>query len=122
MIGYVTLGCRDMDQSKAFYGQLLALLGAQLVLDLGRLALFGASPEQPMLAVCTPFDGQPASAGNGVMVALKAESRAQVDELHAKALELGALCEGAPGERMPGFYIAYFRDQDGNKLAAYKQG
>lgn len=122
MIGYITLGSGNLDQSKAFYSQLLALLGGKLVLDLGRLALFGTHPEQPMLAVCTPFDGQAPSAGNGSMVALKAASRAQVDELHAKALELGASCEGAPGERMPAFYAAYFRDLDGNKLAVFKQG
>jgi predicted lactoylglutathione lyase len=53
------------------------------------------------------------------MVALSAANPEQVQALHAKALQLGAQDEGAPGPRGSGFYGAYFRDLDGNKLAAY---
>lgn len=120
MIGYVTLGTRDLDRAKAFYAELLAPLGAKLQLDLGRLALYGQSMGQPMLGVCLPYDGQPAHAGNGNMTALPVGSREQVDQLHAKALAMGASDEGAPGERMPSFYAAYLRDPDGNKLALFK--
>ena len=49
-------------------------------------------------------------------------SRAGVDKLYAKAISLGATDEGAPGERMPGFYAGYFRDLDGNKLAFFHMG
>lgn len=71
-----------------------------------------------------PFDGQPASVGNGVMVALEARDRAQVDRIHALALAHGGSCEGMPGPRGEGgaFYGAYFRDPDGNKLNAYVMG
>jgi predicted lactoylglutathione lyase len=69
-----------------------------------------------------PFDGQPATVGNGVMVALEAKDRAQVDRIHALALSLGGTDEGAPGERFPGFYAGYFRDLDGNKLNVYVMG
>ncbi|MBM7060399.1 VOC family protein [Pseudomonas sp. UL073] len=120
MIGYVTLGVRDMDKAKAFYGELLADLGAKVVVDLGRLALYGVAPGQPMFGICTPYDGAPAQAGNGTMIALTAASTEQVDALHAKALALGATDEGAPGHRMPTFYGAYVRDLDGNKLAFFK--
>ncbi|AYC33929.1 VOC family protein [Pseudomonas cavernae] len=122
MIAYVTLGTQDMDKAKAFYGELLAPLGAKLVVDMGRLALFGVAPGQPMFGVCLPYDGQPASTGNGTMVALPTASREQVDALYAKALALGASDEGAPGARMPTFYGAYVRDPDGNKLAFCKMG
>ena len=66
-----------------------------------------------------PFDGNAASVGNGVMVAFEAKDEAQVDRLHAIALEQGGSCEGGPGPRGDSFYAAYFRDPDGNKLNAF---
>jgi catechol 2,3-dioxygenase-like lactoylglutathione lyase family enzyme len=122
MIGYVTLGTNDLPRASAFYDALLAVLGAKRAMDLGRGILWSTGPNQPMLMICKPYDGQPMSVGNGVMVALAAKDRAQVDALHAKALELGATDEGTPGERMKGFYGGYFRDLDGNKLCAFKMG
>ena len=77
------------------------------------------SPKSPALSVTVPFDGKPATVGNGVMVALVMDSTDKVDALHAKALELGGTDEGAPGPRGDGFYAAYFRDLDGNKLNAF---
>jgi predicted lactoylglutathione lyase len=75
------------------------------------------------IGLTKPFDGQPATVGNGVMVALEAKDRAQVDRLHAIALEQGGTCEGLPGPRSEGgFYAAYFRDRDGNKLNAFTFG
>ena len=76
-----------------------------------------------MLAICIPYDKNPPSAGNGTMVAIRAGSRAACDELYAKAIELGATCDGPPGERMPDFfYGAYVRDPDGNKLCFCQMG
>jgi predicted lactoylglutathione lyase len=69
-----------------------------------------------------PFDGQDATVGNGVMVALDAKDTAQVDRLHAIALASGGTCEGPPGPRGEGFYAGYFRDPDGNKLNAFVAG
>jgi predicted lactoylglutathione lyase len=91
-------------------------------MDVGRAAFYGAGKGQPMLGVCLPFDKQAATPGNGNMIALPGGSREGVDKLYAKALELGATCDGQPGERMPGFYGAYFRDLDGNKLAFFHMG
>lgn len=122
MIGYSMIGTADLDKAKAFYGELLAELGAKLVMDVGRAAFYGQAPGQPMLGVCRPYDKQPASVGNGSMIALAAGSRDNVDKLYAKAISLGASDEGAPGERMPGFYAGYFRDLDGHKLAFFHMG
>jgi predicted lactoylglutathione lyase len=74
------------------------------------------------LIAAKPSDGQPATVGNGMMVALAAKDRAQVDQLYALARELGCPCEGPPGERMPGFYAGYWRDLDGNKINAFVMG
>lgn len=119
MIGYTTLGTNKFEAATEFYDQLLSEFGATRILELGRCIAWGTNMEQTMLGIIKPVDGQPATVGNGVMVALTAKDPAHVDALHAKALELGATDEGAPGERMPGFYAAYFRDLDGNKLAFY---
>jgi catechol 2,3-dioxygenase-like lactoylglutathione lyase family enzyme len=121
MIAYVTIGTNDMEKAVQFYTAVLGELasGVKILMDIGRLKMIGA-PGGVNLAICTPFDGKPASAGNGVMVALAADSPAKVDAAYKKALELGGKDEGAPGRRGgdKGPYIAYFRDLDGNKLNA----
>ena len=119
MIGYVTLGTNDIDRAAAFYDALLTELGAKRLMELGRLIGWGASFDKPMLAVTQPYDGNAATVGNGTMVALGVPETGDVDRLHAKALELGAADEGAPGPRGPGFYGGYFRDLDGNKLVFF---
>lgn len=122
MIGYCMVGSNDLEKAKAFYAALLAELGAKPLMDTGRAAFYGQSMGKPMFGVCQPYDKQPASTGNGSMTALVAGSRENVDRLYAKAIALGASDEGAPGERMPGFYAGYFRDLDGNKLAFFHMG
>jgi len=122
MIGYVTLGSNDLERAKAFYDGLVPTLGGKQVMDLGRIVFYGNGRGRPMLAVCIPYDERTATHGNGTMVALDAGSREKVDEIYAKAIELGAADEGAPGERTQGFYGGYFRDPDGNKLVAYVMG
>ena len=75
--------------------------------------------DQPGLSLTRPYDGKPASVGNGTMVALFVDSTDKVDALHARALTLGGSDEGPPGLRMGNFYAGYFRDPDGNKLNAF---
>ncbi len=119
MIGYTCVGTNDLDKAVAFYSELLAVLGAQVYFKSDRGVGWGTAPDQPMFSVMKPFDGQSASVGNGVMVALAAGDVQQVQALHAKALALGGVDKGAPGPRGGNFYGAYFRDLDGNKLAAF---
>ncbi len=122
MIGYVMLGTNDLPRAKAFYDALLAEIGAKQLMDFGRSVAYGVSMDKPALGVGTPFDGKPATVGNGVMVAIAVNSREMVDRLHRKALELGGTDEGAPGPRFENFYAGYFRDLDGNKLNAFFMG
>ncbi len=120
MFGYVTLGTNDFDRSVAFYDELLATLGIRRLWASKTMAAWGRSRQEPALSVTAPFDGEPATVGNGVMLAIKLETHAQVDAFHAKALELGGQDDGAPGPRGDqGFYGGYFRDPDGNKLNGY---
>lgn len=122
MIGYTCLGTNNKARAVAYYDALLALLGASRYYETARGIGWGVAPDQPMFAINTPFDGGPASVGNGAMVALSAATPQQVDAFYAKALELGGSDEGAPGPRGDGFYGAYFRDLDGNKLAVFCYG
>ena len=119
MIGYTCVGTNHLDNAERFYSELLSLLGAKPLFQTERGVGYGISPGKPMLSVTKPFDSQPATVGNGTMVALAADNPEQVQALHAKALALGGTNEGAPGPRGHGFYGAYFRDLDGNKLAVF---
>lgn len=122
MIGYTTLGVKDLAKSEQFYTGVFAELGAKLVMGMDRMKLFGTGPGAPMFGICLPYDGKPASAGNGTMVAIQCDTTAKVDAAYKKARELGASDEGEPGQRGPGFYGAYIRDADGNKLCFFKMG
>ncbi len=119
MIGYVTLGTNKIEQAAHFYDELLAMLGAKRAMQNERFIAWGTSPEAPMVCIIKPFNGEPATPGNGNMTALYVADKAQIDKLHAKALALGGSDEGAPGDRGEGFYAGYFRDLDGNKLCFF---
>jgi len=126
MIGYVVLGTNDLPRAKSFYDTLLAEMGVSLLMEFGGRGYgWAASMDQPMLCIMTPYDGKPATVGNGVMAGISVASRDLVDRLHTKALELGGADEGPPGLRSAGgegFYAAYFRDLDGNKLDVFCYG
>ncbi len=123
MIGYVILGTNDLPRAASFYDTLLGEIGLTRQMDFGERGYgWGANMDAVMLCIMTPLDGKPATIGNGTMTAIGVDSRFKVDLLHAKALELGAEDEGAPGLRPiggDGFYAAYFRDLDGHKLDVF---
>ncbi len=122
MIGYVTLGTNDLPKAAGFYDVLLATIGAKRYMESDSFIAWASSPTQAALGLIKPFNGQPATVGNGAMVALVVDSREKVDALHKKAMELGASDEGAPGPRGQGFYAGYFRDLEGNKLNVFYMG
>ncbi len=122
MIGYVTLGTNDIERAAKFYDQLLAVLGAKRTMETEKFIAWGTSPTAPMLSLIKPADGKAATVGNGVMVALAASSKAEVDAVYHKAIALGGKDEGPAGPRGDGFYAGYFRDSEGNKLSAFFAG
>jgi len=121
MIGYVTLGTNDLARASAYYDALLASIGGKRVFQNERGIGWGAG-RGPMLSVMKPFDGKPATVGNGVMISLSVDSKEKVDAVYKLALELGGTDEGPAGPRGPTFYGGYFRDLDGNKLCVYHMG
>ena len=122
MISYATIGSNDLETSLPFYTELLGTQGVVKMFDHPRGGAMYGRGGKPVFAVLTPFNKESASAGNGAMVAFDMPTREAVDAFHAKAMALGATDEGAPGERGPGFYMAYFRDPEGNKFCACRLG
>lgn len=122
MIGYITLGTNDLVRGARFYDAIAAEFGVARMGTSERLIIWGTPGGTAAIGLSLPFDGKPATVGNGVMAAFEAKDKAQVDRVHKLALSLGGTDEGAPGPRGDGFYAAYFRDLDGNKLNAYVMG
>ena len=119
VLSHVSLGTNDYDRAKAFYDGVLATLQIRCVMDFPGGAGYGR--EFPEFWIQRPHDGGRAGVGNGVHVAFLATSEAEVDAFHAKALELGGSCDGPPGLRPDyekGYYAAFVRDLDGNKIEA----
>lgn len=120
MLSHVMVGVRDVQRAERFYGPVLDALGLVLKFSDERWAAWKPQDvDRPLFIVGKPFDREPATAGNGQMVAFSAPSRAIVDRCYSLALELGGKDEGKPGLRAdyhPNYYGAYFRDPDGNKL------
>lgn len=119
MIGYVTLGTNDLPRAARFYDAIAAEMGVGRMMEFDSFIAWGAAGGAPGIGLTKPFDGNAASVGNGVMVALEAKDRDQVHRLHDIALANGGTDEGAPGPRGDRFYAGYFRDPDGNKLNAF---
>lgn len=122
MIGYVTLGTNDLSKGAVFYDAIAAEMSTGRMMDFDTFIAWGTPGGAAGVALIKPADGNAATVGNGVMVALQAQDKEQVDRLYAIALEHGGTCEGPPGPRGDTFYAAYFRDLDGNKLNAFVMG
>ena len=122
MIGYVTVGTNDLPRAAKFYDAIAAEMGTARMMEFETFIAWGTPGGGAGVAATKPYDGQPATVGNGVMVGFEAQDNEQVDRIHAIALANGGSDEGAPGARGDGFYAAYFRDPDGNKCNAFVMG
>jgi catechol 2,3-dioxygenase-like lactoylglutathione lyase family enzyme len=122
MIGYVTLGTSDLARAAVFYDAIAAELDTPRMMEFDGFIAWGKPGGAAGIGLSRPFDGNPASVGNGVMVALEAKDKDQVHRLYDIALANGGTCEGPPGPRGDTFYAGYFRDPDGNKLNAFVMG
>lgn len=122
MFAYTMLGTNDLDRAVRFYDPIMALLAQPRVGGDDRLVTWGSYDDydKPGFSIGLPVNGQPATFGNGTMLAFRAETTDLVDRLYAAAIQAGGTDEGGPGPRpdvWPGFYSAYVRDPDGNKVS-----
>ena len=120
VIGFVMVGTNDLEKSSKFYDSILTHLGMKRVTITERYIGYGHSSEDSGVKfyITKPHNKENATAGNGTMVALSAETKEAVDKFHKTALEKGATDEGSPGPRSDGNYYGYIRDHDGNKITA----
>ena len=125
MIGYVTLGTNDLAKAAVFYDAIAAELGVPRMMEFDNFIAWGKEGGGAGIGLTKPFDGKVATVGNGVMVALEASDTDQVQRLYDIALAHGGSDEGAPGPRdhyAVGYYGAYLRDPDGNKVHVVHRG
>jgi catechol 2,3-dioxygenase-like lactoylglutathione lyase family enzyme len=118
-LGYATVGSNNLEKAKAFYDALFGPAGITPVFEHPTGGRIYGKAGGITFGVLGPYDGKPATVGNGGMIAFRCDSAAAVNDFHARALKLGGADEGAPGYRAPKMYFSYFRDLDGNKLCAY---
>jgi catechol 2,3-dioxygenase-like lactoylglutathione lyase family enzyme len=123
MLGYVTIGAKDGAASGKFYDAFFGAFGHERKFaDGGWIGYGPKGSDTHSVYVCPPFDGQPASSGNGMMLAFPAKSEDEVKAAYAGGLAQGGSDEGPPGFRPADkreFYGAYLRDPTGNKLCVY---
>lgn len=130
LFSHVTVGTNDMSAACAFYDAILSPIGLvrrQVTPDGGPPSACWVSPGNalPRFYVYAPFDRASASVGNGSMVAFLAPTVASVDASYTAGLGAGGRDEGPPGERIhygAGYYGAYLRDPDGNKVHIVHRG
>ena len=122
MIVNTCFGTRDLAQAGRFYDAVMGAAGFGRTGESERSIYYGSQGQGAGFAVTLPFDGNPATNGNGTMATVGAPDRATVDRMHAAALANGGTDEGGPGVRANGFYVAYWRDPDGNKMNAVSLG
>ncbi|MDD9923083.1 MAG: VOC family protein [Boseongicola sp.] len=112
-MNYFVVGTNDMISATKFYDALFAKADLHSVTPSERMTYWLGNDFA--FATAVPFDENPASVGNGMMVGFSLGSSEEVNRLHALAIELGGSNEGDPGQRGPR-YSAYVRDLDGNKI------
>jgi catechol 2,3-dioxygenase-like lactoylglutathione lyase family enzyme len=122
MIVNICFGTRDLESAGKFYDAVMGAAGLARTGASERSIYYGSQGQGAGFAVTLPYNGEPASNGNGTMATVGAADRAAVDAMHAAALANGGSCEGAPGTRDNGYYVAYWRDPDGNKMNAVALG
>ena len=122
MLTHITIGAVDKAAGAAFYEAVLGPLGYSRAFDTDRWTGLSCGEGQPPVLVGTPFNDEPASAANGLMVGFSAESRAKVKEAYDAGLKAGGTDDGPPGPRPagpPNTYAAYLRDPTGNKIGIF---
>ena len=118
-VAHITFGCSDLARAARFYDAVVAEYGGARMFEHATAIGWSLPDGGPSIGICHPFDGNPASFGNGTMIAVMAKDEEQVRRVHAAALAHGGTCEGPPGPRANGFYAAYYRDPDGNKMNSF---
>ena len=118
-VAHITFGTRDLARGAKFYDAVAAEYGGVRIFERDTAIGWSLGEGGPSIGICYPYDGKESNQGNGTMIAVMAADEDQVRRVHAAALSNGGTCEGPPGLRANGFYAAYYRDPDGNKMNSF---
>ncbi len=113
------VGSKDLKRSGEFFDKVLGVVGAHRAHEGDTMIMWATDMDKPFFAVCLPYDGNEASVGNGSMISIGADTKEQVHDIYQAARDNGGSCEGEPGPRGDQYYMAYFRDPDGNKFSVF---
>ena len=119
IISHISIGTNHFERAVTFYDKVLSTLGCKQLAKYPGAVAYGR--EYPEVWVQTPFDGKPATIGNGSHIGFIAASKDAVHAFHEAALEEGGTDDGAPGPRPDygdSYYGCFVRDLDGNKIEA----
>lgn len=119
LVSHVSVGVRDMTRAGRFYDAVMGALGARRVME--HPFGIGYGRTFPEFWASRPHDDKDPTSGNGVHVCFNAPDPETVVRFHQAGLDAGGFDEGAPGRRphyAPGYYAAFLRDPDGNKIEA----
>jgi catechol 2,3-dioxygenase-like lactoylglutathione lyase family enzyme len=117
VIDHVSLGTARYAASVVFYQRVLAPLGRALVRDTGAEASFGTAEQWGFFLYPVP-QGQPVT-GQGMHLAFRAPSRADVRAVHEAALAAEGKDLFTPRERPDinaTYFGAMFLDLDGHRI------
>jgi len=120
MIGYILIGTNDYPKAQEFYDKLFEGLGVKRLMESDRITMYAASADQPIFGICTPANGEPATFGNGTMIALPVDSHEAVDKFrdHALSIDTPEVSDINHNADL-NFYGVYLRDHDHNKICVY---
>ncbi|HEX4040843.1 MAG TPA: VOC family protein [Xanthobacteraceae bacterium] len=122
MIDHISIAVRDLKKAEAFYAALLAPLGMTKLREWPDAAV-GYGKKYPEFWINQRAAMDRVAADSGVHICLRAPDAAAVDAFHVAALKAGGASEGGPGLRPEyhgGYYAAFIRDPDGNRIEAVK--
>jgi catechol 2,3-dioxygenase-like lactoylglutathione lyase family enzyme len=120
MIDHISIAVRDLKNAEAFYAALLAPLGLTKLREWPDAAI-GFGKKYPDFWINKRAAMDRIVSDSGVHICLRAPDTAAVDAFHAAALSAGGASDGAPGlrpEYYGGYYAAFIRDPDGNRIEA----
>ncbi len=121
MLTAICFGTNNLPAAGQFYDQVLSCINLHRCFENDVEIGYGLEHQPPCFWIVKPFNQEPASFGNGTQSIFVANSIDQVNSFYQTGIDLGGLNEGKPGPRdySLGYYGAYLRDLDGNKLHVF---
>ena len=120
MIDHISVAVRNLARGERFYAAALAPLGFAKLREWPDAAI-GFGKKYPEFWINKRESMGRVAGDSGVHICLRAPDTTSVNAFHAAALREGGASDGEPGLRPHyhgGYYAAFVRDPDGNRIEA----